>query len=126
MSKSPRFIEWYLAAALLFVLVWMIRMPSVNAFLVGVQQPDGSIVGGFVPKDIIVLVYKAATVALGAIAGLALDQSAFPYGRPDRVVTSPDQGEEPWPVGDAIAFSGACIRRAIVVIGFVFAFSLAL
>ncbi len=124
--KLPRFWDWLLAALGLFILVWIIRTPSVNAFLVGVQAPDGSIMGGFVPKDIIVLVYKAATVALGAIAGLWLDQSAFPYARPDRIVTSPDQGEEPWPVGDAIAFSGACIRRAIVVIGFIFAFSLAL
>lgn len=125
MIKLPRFWEWFLTAALLFVLLWIIRTPSVNAFLVGVQQPDGSILGGFVPKDIIILVYKAATISLGAISGMWCDRSMFPYGRPDAIVRDPDDAQ-PWSVGDAIAFSGACVRRAIVVIGFLFAFGLAL
>lgn len=92
-----------------------------NNFLVGMQQPDGKILGGFVPGDIIVLVHKAATIALGAITGMWLDRSAFPYGRPDNIVRNPDDAE-PWDVGDAVAFSGACIRRALVLIGFMFAF----
>jgi hypothetical protein len=125
MDKMPRFWDWMLLALFLFALLWTIRTPSVNVWLVGTQQPDGTVIGGWVPKDIIVLVYKAATVALGAIAGLWLDRSAFPYGRPDRIVPDPDDSE-PWPLGDSIAFTGACLRRALVVIGFVFAFGLAL
>ncbi len=122
--QRPRFWDWGLLAIGLFTLLYVTRIPSVYIALVGQQQPDGSIVGGFVPKDIIVLLWKVSTVSIGAILGLWLDYSAFPYGRPDRVVPGPDDAE-PWPMGDAVAFSGACLRRAIIVIGFVFALGLA-
>ncbi len=120
-----RFWDWVLLAIGLFCLLWLIRTPSVSAFLAGTLQPDGSVKGGFVPGDVIVLVHKAATTALGAIMGVWMDYSAFYYARPDRIVRDPDDAE-PWGVGDALAFSGACIRRAVVIVGFVFAFGLAL
>ena len=113
--KLPRLFDWIVVAAILVVVLWFIRVPSMADHLTAVG----------VPGDIVVLVHKAATVTLGAIAGAYFDRSMFPYGRPDEVVRDPADGQ-PWGVGDAIAFSGACLRRAVIVVGFMFSFGLAL
>lgn len=111
----PRMMEWWLITIVLLAVLWVIRVPSTADYLAAVG----------VPGDIIVLVHKAATVTLGAICGSFFDRSMFPYGRPDQVVRDPADGQ-PWSTGDALAFSGACIRRAIIVVGFMFSFGLAL
>ncbi len=113
--KLPRFFDWIVAAVLLFALIWWIRTPSVNDWLVGVRQPDNTIKGGFVPVDVIVLVYQASRTTLGVIAGYWCDRSAFPDGRPDHIVNL--AGPEPWTLGEAMAYSGACIRRGLIIVG---------
>lgn len=107
--------DWIIAAIVLIAVLWVIRVPSTADYLTAVG----------VPGDIVVLVHKAATITLGAICGAYFDRSMFPYGRPDEVVRDPADGQ-PWSVGDALAFSGACVRRAIIVVGFMFSFGLAL
>jgi len=54
-----------------------------------------------------------------------MDYSAFYYARPDQIFRDPSDAE-PWSIGDAIAFSGACLRRSIVIVGIIFAFCLGL
>lgn len=115
MKYLPRMWEWMLVAIFLVAVLWIIRVPSTADYLMAIG----------VPGDIVVLVHKAATVTLGAICGTLYDRSSFPYGRPDEVVRDPADGQ-PWSVGDALAFSGACVRRAIIVVGFMFSFGLAL
>jgi hypothetical protein len=110
-----RMLDWILLALFLFVLLWIIRTPSTAEYLTAIG----------VPGDIIVLVHKAATIALGGVGGLWFDRSMFYYARPDRIVRNPDDAE-PWDMGDAVAFSGACIRRAIIAASFMFASALAL
>jgi putative holin len=114
-TRLPRMYDWILFAIFLVVTLWIIRTPSMADYLAAIG----------IPGDIIVLVHKAATIALGAIGGMYLDRSAFPYGRPNAIVRDPDDAE-PWNLGDAVAFTGACIRRAIVMSAFMFAAGLAL
>lgn len=114
-SRLPRLWEWIVASIVLVTVLWVIRVPSTADYLVAAG----------VPVDIVVLVHKAATINLGAICGAWFDRSMYPYGRPDEVVRDPADGQ-PWGVGDALAFSGACLRRAVIVVGFMFSFGLAL
>lgn len=110
-----RMLDWIVFATFLFVLLWIIRVPSTADYLTSIG----------IPGDIVVLVHKAATIALGGIAGMWFDRSMFPYGRPNLVVREPDDAE-PWSTGDAIAFSFACIRRAVITVGFMLSAGLAL
>lgn len=107
--------DWIIAAIVLIAVLWVIRVPSTADYLTAVG----------VPGDIIVLVHKAATIALGGIGGLWFDRSMFYYARPDEIVRDATDAE-PWDIGDAVAFSGACIRRAIIAVGFMFASGLTL
>ncbi len=112
--QLPRMWDWALFAAFLVAVLWFIRVPSMADYLAAIG----------VPGDIVVLVHKAATVFLGAISGMWCDRSAFPYGRPDRLVDPDEDGE--WSAAEAVLFSGACLRRVGVMIGFMLAFGLAL
>jgi hypothetical protein len=115
MTHGLRMVDWVIFAAVLFVLLWIIRIPSIADYLTAIG----------VPGDIIVIIHKAATIALGGIGGMWFDRSMFFYGRPDAIVRDPTDAE-PWAVGDAIAFSGACLRRALVTVGFMMAAGLTL
>ncbi len=112
--QLPRMWEWHLFSAALVAVLWLIRVPSTADYLAAIG----------VPGDIIVLIHKAATIALGAVGGMALDRSAFPYGRPDRLVDPNEDGV--WSLAEAVLFTGACIRRAIVMSSLMFASGLTL
>lgn len=112
--QLPRMWGWMILSACLIAALWVIRVPSMADYLTAKG----------VPGDIIVLVHKAATIVLGAVGGMYLDRSAFPYGRPDRLVDPNEDGA--WEIEEAVVFTGACIRRAIVMSAFMFAAGLAL
>lgn len=76
------------------------------------------------PESMPVIVHKAALCSLGAVLGMWFDRSAFPYGRPDHLVDPSADGK--WEIEESIVFSGACLRRAAMMIGFVIAFGWAL
>lgn len=115
MKRLPRLWEWIIVTVVLIGVLWIIRVPSTADYLAAIG----------VPGDIIILVHKAATTTLFGLGGAWFDRSVFPYGRPDEVVRDPADGQ-PWGTGDALAFSGACIRRAIIVVGSMYAGSLGL
>lgn len=112
--QLPRMWDWLAFAIFLIMVLWVIRVPSTADYLTAIG----------VPGDIIVLVHKAATVFLGAISGMWCDRSAFPYGRPDRLVDPNEDGK--WELEEAILFTGACLRRVGIMVGFMFSFGLAL
>lgn len=58
--RTPRMLEWLLAALLLTVLVWMIA-----------------------PQQLPTMLYKGALVTLAAVLGYWIDRSLYPYARPD-------------------------------------------
>lgn len=112
--QLPRMWGWMILSVSLVAVLWVIRVPSTADYLAAIG----------VPGDMIVLVHKAATIVLGAVGGMYLDRSAFPYGRPDRLVDPNEDGA--WEIEEAVVFTGACIRRAIVMSAFMFAAGLAL
>lgn len=128
--QIPRMWDWILFAIFLVAVLWIIRTPSFLGRLIGIEIVDdgaGQVLTLWsmaVPGDIVVLVHKAATVVLGAIAGMWCDRSSYPYGRPDRLVDPNEDGK--WELAESIVFTGACIRRAIIMAAFMFAFGLAL
>jgi hypothetical protein len=104
--KLPRMWEWVLVTVILVAVLWLIRVPTTADYLAAIG----------VPGDIIVLVHKAATTTLFGLGGAWFDRSVFPYGRPDQIVRDPADGQ-PWSIGDATAFNGACLRRSIIIVG---------
>ena len=77
------------------------------------------------PRQLPVVLYKAALITLAAWLGYWLDRSLFPYARPDsylwrdwRKGTDALEGDADFPLADAgymAAFCVAQVRRAIVV-----------
>jgi len=102
-TQLPRMYDWIIFSALLFALFWWIRVPSHIDYLKSIG----------VPADIPVIVGKATAIALAGIGAMWFDRSMFYYARPDLIVRNPDDAE-PWGIGDAIAFSGACLRRSVI------------
>jgi len=72
------------------------------------------LVAALAPQQLPVIIYKFALVTLAAVLGYWLDRHLFPYGRPHALIHT-----------DA-AFGWAMMRRAIIVVGTMIAFGLAL
>lgn len=77
--------------------------------------------------QLVVALWKGALVAVSAYGGYWLDRWLFPYARP-HALSEPDANDGMWnkddPTGNVFCWS--MIRRAIVVVGTMAAFALAL
>lgn len=81
----------------------------------------------FALPQLVVALWKGALVAVSAYGGYWLDRGLFPYARP-HALSEPDANDGMWnqndPTGNVFCWS--MIRRAVVVVGTMVAFALAL
>ena len=90
----------------------------------------------FNPVQSPVVLYKLGLAVLAAIAGMFFDFAAYPFARPDSYLDeswqnkpdadNPNNADYPIAKGYESAFNTACIRRAVIVVGFVLAVALGL
>lgn len=97
-----RMLDWLVYAIVLVALIWIVA-----------------------PQAIPVMINKLALATLGGIVAYRLDRSLFPYARPDELIEQISLDHD-WTQAEAIVFSMAMIRRAIIVAAVVLAVSLGL
>lgn len=78
-----------------------------NLLLIGVLY-------ALAPQQLPVTLYKLSLVTLAALVGYWLDRALFPYARPDALLKSFSLGA-PMLANRDIAFTVACLRRAIII-----------
>lgn len=90
----------------------------------------------FNPQSSVVILYKLGLPILAAVVGLVFDYAVFPFARPDSYLKeywkeNPDAdrtGDADYPIsaGNELPFCFACLRRALIIVGFVLGVSLGL
>lgn len=88
------------------------------------------------PVQLPVMLYKLALVTVAAIVGVFFDFALFPFATPasyldddwrdDPDAHKPCSADYPVAEGYFAVFTGACLRRALIVLAFVLAVSLGL
>lgn len=110
--KLPRTTTWLVFAVLLLCVIALIS-----------------------PVQLPVVLYKAALIAVAAVAGYWVDRVLFPYARPDgylnrdwRYGTDEPERAVDFPVVDGylVVFAASCLRRALVVTSVVIGLALGL
>lgn len=67
----------------------------------------------FNPADIMVAIWKMGLVSVSPFLGYWADRTMFPYARPDQLIAN-FYSDSQWTDAEALVFSGACLRRALV------------
>lgn len=110
------------------------RLPRLTTFLV-LAIVLVLLIAALSPVQLPVVAYKLSLISLAAVVAYWLDRALFPYARPDGYLMRDWRcgaciGTNPvdYPIIQEyrIAFVGACIRRAIIVVGVVIGVGLGL